>query len=262
MEVATENIRRKWYFAVAEERWSWSRTDLSKGKGVNKKPTDVVPFPWENVTAVVSEEAPIVVVEVSVAPLSEVDAAALSVSILPVYVSVGAGSRRSVAGGGIRKEEDVEGVEAGQGPVSQFIASSANAVCEHDPNELGKDVMAKVDEMMKKEKTENLSLNGELVAEKAAHADELMGNVQFQRRRKKAVERIVKDARLLAPKMVRQDSTVVNGLLMEAVLTATITPAVEIGVLTTSLKQAVKQTSELKKQERSCHAGIGRSLRG
>lgn len=55
-----------------------------------------------------------------------------------------------------------------------------------------------------KSKTEIVSLYGDLVAEKAAHACALMDNIRLQLDRKKAAEVKEEDKWLLAVKMVKQ----------------------------------------------------------
>lgn len=55
----------------------------------------------------------------------------------------------------------------------------ADAVVVAGPGHVGSDMMARVEEMMEKLKTKNLSLHGELDAEWTAHTRILMDNIRF-----------------------------------------------------------------------------------
>lgn len=65
----------------------------------------------------------------------------------------------------------------------------ADAVCVAAQNRVGGDVLAKVKVMVKKLKTEALSLRDDLGTERAAHDCTLMHNTRPQRDRKKEVQK-------------------------------------------------------------------------
>lgn len=54
-------------------------------------------------------------------------------------------------------------------------------------DDVGVDVLAKVEEIVDKLKSKNFSLHRELVAERAAHARVLMDNIRIQRDKKRVV---------------------------------------------------------------------------
>lgn len=55
-------------------------------------------------------------------------------------------------------------------PDGQGLVMVADAVTEADPDQVGSDMMAKIEKIIEKLKGENLSLHAELGAEKTAHA--------------------------------------------------------------------------------------------
>lgn len=79
----------------------------------------------------------------------------------------------------------------------QVPATVADVAAIAAPDQAGDDFMMKVEEMMEKLKTKNLSLHDELVAEKTAHAHALMGNVSLQPDMKKAVAERKRDSAAL-----------------------------------------------------------------
>lgn len=69
--------------------------------------------------------------------------------------------------------------------------------------------MVKIEDMMEKLKTKSLSLHGELVAERTAHACALIDNICLQQDKKKAVEEMEEAARLLPAKRTKQKNSAV-----------------------------------------------------
>lgn len=111
--------------------------------------------------------------------------------------------------------------------------------------------MAKVDGMMKNLKTENLSLHGDIVAERAAHARVSMKNIRFLRNKNKTVEGKEKVARLLAAERSTRENSATIEWLMKDVSSVTNKAAEKIGALTTLLEQVVKKVGEFKKERKA-----------
>lgn len=87
-------------------------------------------------------------------------------------------SQRSTVGRGVRQEkEGREDVVLGPEPGGQNHAKVADTVCVAAPDQVGNDILVKTVEMVEKLKTEKLSLHGDLVTEKAAHARALTDSI-------------------------------------------------------------------------------------
>lgn len=87
----------------------------------------------------------------------------------------------------------------------------ANVVVVADQDQVGDDVMVKVEEMMEKLKAKSLFLHGELVAKKVAHARALINKICLQRDSKKTVEENEGTARQLAAEITKRENSAVVG---------------------------------------------------
>lgn len=98
--------------------------------------------------------------------------------------------------GGFRCQESVR-----EGPDIRLGYQNSAAVTDHIrvavDDEVVEDVLLKVEEMMEKLKSKNVSLQGKLVAKMGAPAQALIVNIWLQRNRKKAVEKKENIAHLL-----------------------------------------------------------------
>lgn len=135
----------------------------------------------ENIAARSGQETLLVMIEDSVAPASEIAAGATAAGVPSLQGTSVAGTQRSTSGEGTCQDVEVNGREVGPDVGGPKPAIVANAVAVAALEQVGSDMVAKVEEMMEKLKVENLSLHGELVAEKRAHARALMDNFCFQR---------------------------------------------------------------------------------
>lgn len=123
-------------------------------------------------------------IEESVALVSEVVAVAEPADAWSAQGMGDAGSQQSKGGGGVCQEEVVEGVEVGPCAVGQKTATVAEVVAVAARGQTGDDVMEKIEEMMEKLRTKNLSLHCEPVSKRAAHARALMDIIRLQRDRR------------------------------------------------------------------------------
>lgn len=147
--------------------------------------------------------------------------------------------------GACQEEEGCEAVEAVPVPGCQDRPAVADAVCVVAPDQVGGDVLVKVDETVEKLKTKNLSLHGHFVANSAAQACALMRNNRFRRDKKETVEENEDSVWLLAvDKTKRENSTGIEQLEKD-VMTVILKVDEVIGGHTRSLKQAMKEVSEL-----------------
>lgn len=97
----------------------------------------------------------------------------------------------------------------------------ADAVCVFAQDRVDNNVLFKVKEMMKKLKTVNQFLHGELVAKRAAHAPALIDIIYLQRERKKAIEEKKGTPRLLAAEKTKKESSAVVEQICQNSLTVT-----------------------------------------
>lgn len=117
-----------------------------------------------------------------------------------VQVTGDSGSQRLTGGVYARQEEEGKGAEVApglSGPVARSVSDLATVVASA---QAGGDGMAKVVEMIEKLKAKNLSLQGQLDAEKLALARALLHNVRQQRDMKKVMKERGEAARLLTAK--------------------------------------------------------------
>lgn len=91
-------------------------------------------------------------------------------------------------GGGACQGKEVKGVKAGSSSGGLKSATAEGVTAVAVPYPARNDVMAKVEEMMKKLKMESLSLYGEFIAEWATHVGGLMDSIRLKQDRKKAAE--------------------------------------------------------------------------
>lgn len=92
---------------------------------------------------------------------------------------------------------------------SQKPAMVTNIVAVAVRDQVGSDIMAKAEKMEEKSKAENLSLQGEFVADKTAHARAFMDDTILQWNRKKAVKEKEGATRLLAAERSKQNISAV-----------------------------------------------------
>lgn len=178
---------------------------------VNERTADGVSVAQQNKAAGSGQGTLVVAIEDSVAPASEVAAGATPAEVRSVQVRSDAGSQHSTCAGGACEEMEVEGVEMGQSAGGEKPAIVTDAIAVAPPDRVKSDMLAKVKELMKKLKTENLLLHGELVVERMAYTRSLMNNIRRQRDRKKAVGEKEEIVRLLAAKRAKRE----NGAVVE-----------------------------------------------
>lgn len=111
--------------------------------------------------------------------------------------------------------------------------------------------MTKVEEMIENLNTKNLSLHGNLVAEKAAHACALINSTRLQRDRKNVVEEKKEVGRLRAVKKTKQKNSPMIERLKKDFLTVAIRAAGETGAQKTPVEQDRKGVGELKKKRKA-----------
>lgn len=158
------------------------------------------------------------------------------------------GSQRPTAGRGACQDEEVLGVEVGLSVGGQEPATVADAAAVAALDQVGSNVMAKVEESMKKLMTENLSLYGELVEEKSAYARALLNNIRLQQHRKKAVEEKKEVAWLSAAGIAKRENSVVVEQLKKEFSAITMEAHKQIGALVASLERAGKEIENLKQE--------------
>lgn len=135
----------------------------------------------KNVPAGPCQEILVVVVKDSVAPASEVNAAALPANLWSVQLTGYVWSQLSTGGGGVRQQEEVENVEDGPILSSLHHATVADVKCVAALDQVGSDEMTNVEVMMEKRETGKLSLHDDLVAEWAARVRALINTNRLQR---------------------------------------------------------------------------------
>lgn len=108
--------------------------------------------------------------------------------------------------------------------------------------------MAKVEKMMEKLKTENLSSYGELVAQRTAHSFALVDKIRLQRAKKKAGKEKEGVAGLLAAGRAKRENIAVDEQLKKDALTVTMKVGEQDNVLAVSLEPAVENFEGLKKE--------------
>lgn len=170
----------------------------------------------------------------AVAP--EVDLVSLSVDNRLVLVTGDVESERPTGDRGVCQEEEGRiAVDVGTGPGGQNYATVADAVFVDTLDQVGNNVLVKVEEMMEKLKTENLLSHVGLVGEWAGDDHALVSSFRLQRDWKKAVEEKEEALRLLALEKTRRENIAVIEHFKENVLTATMKAIKEIGGSATSL---------------------------
>lgn len=113
------------------------------------------------------------------APAFKVAADATPVDVRSVQTMSRVGRQRSTGGGGACQEKEVKGILVRPSVGGQKPSTMADAVPVATSDLVGSDMLAKVEEMNEKLKTENLSLRDELVAERTAHTRALMNKYVF-----------------------------------------------------------------------------------
>lgn len=116
-----------------------------------------------------------VVTEDSLAPPSEAASVVVPADVRSAQMTGDVRSQLLMdVGAAHQKKEGCEGVESRQHSFGQKHEAMTDAVCVSTAGKGYNDVMVRVEETMEKLWTENLSLHGKLVAERAAHARALI----------------------------------------------------------------------------------------
>lgn len=173
-KAVTDRVQRKTESAATEKRRIWDRAAKAERKNANARSNGNVPGARESgvrkTVAVRSEqEGSAVVIEDSLESNSEVGAGATPADVSSVQMTSDVRSQRSIGGGGAYQEVEDEVAEVAPGLGRQGPATVAETVAVAAAEQVGDEATLKVEEMMKKLKTENLALHGDLVAEKTAH---------------------------------------------------------------------------------------------
>lgn len=97
-----------------------------------------------------------------------------------VQVTGDVGTQRSTRGAAARQEKDGEVAKVAPDLDQSVVPSEADAAAVAVLAQAGEDGMAKVEEMIEKLKAENLTLQGQLIAQKSAQAGALLDKVRLE----------------------------------------------------------------------------------
>lgn len=247
MASAAESVKMESYLYVVAERQRWSRTAKARRNIAGRRPGKGVPTGLKNVGARTGHDTLIAVIIYSVAPASELAAVPVHTDFWSVRVTGDAESQRSTGTINVWQEDkDRKEVKAGPDPCGQSHAAETDAACIFAQDEMGIDVIVKVEEKKENPKSGIPSLRMKLVAERAVHAGGSIDITRLQRDRKKDTDVIKKGARPLATKKVKRENSAVVGRLKQDRPTFKVKAARKLGAPAMLLKQAVKEIGALK----------------
>lgn len=166
-------------------------------------------------------------------------------SVRSVQVTSDAGTQRSMDCEGAYQGAKVVNVVVGPSADDRKLPTVVDAVTVAAPDHVESDLVTNAKETMKDLKTENMSLHCRLVAERTAHALELIDNIRLQRDMEKHVQGKKEAVRLLTAKRSKQRYSSVIEQLKKNVPIIHIEEAEVFDVLVTLLEHAKKVVREL-----------------
>lgn len=143
-------------------------------------------------------------------------------------------SQQPTEGGGTHQEKAHEGADVASRLDGQVLPTLGGNVAVAAPELVRDDVIMKKVKMMEKQKTKSFGLQGDLVAEKTAHAWALLGIVRLQRNMKKFFMEKRAIAFLLAAESAMWENSAVGKQLRTDILIVRLKVGGQIGTLTAS----------------------------